>query len=130
MNVRLEIPEDLGRLPHDMELAIFRIVQESLTNVHRHSQAKNARIRLLRSQSTLSLGIQDDGQGIPADKLAEVQSQGAGLGLRGMRERIRQFRGEMKIDSNDQGTGISIAFPLPAPERSETAVERRKASTV
>ena len=113
LNIRLEIPEDFGRLPREMELVLFRLVQECLTNIHRHSDSKSAAITLLRSSKNVSIQIRDQGKGISPEKLAKIQSQGSGVGIRGMRERIRQFEGVMDIQSNGTGTAISFAFPLP-----------------
>jgi PAS domain S-box-containing protein len=113
LNIRLEIPEDFGRLPREMELVLFRLVQECLTNIHRHSDSKSAAITLLRGGKTVSIQIRDEGKGISPEKLAKIQSQGSGVGIRGMRERIRQFEGVMNIQSNGTGTTISFVFPLP-----------------
>ena len=113
LNIRLEIPEDFGRLPREMELVLFRLVQECLTNIHRHSDSKSAAITLLRGGKTVSIQIRDEGKGISPEKLAKIQSQGSGVGIRGMRERIRQFEGVMNIQSNGSGTTISFVFPLP-----------------
>ena len=95
-----------------MELTVFRIVQECMTNIHRHSGSKTATIRLSRENDSVSLEIQDDGKGIPDQKLAETQTQRAGVGITGMRERVRHLRGQMNVESNNRGTKISVAFPL------------------
>jgi signal transduction histidine kinase len=113
LQISLDISEDFGRLSHEMELVIFRIVQESLTNVHRHSGSKNAMIRIDRDSERVLLEIQDEGKGMPAEKLSEIQSQGSGVGISGMRERVRQFEGELSIQSNASGTTISFAFLIP-----------------
>ena len=113
LDVRLEIAEDFGRLSRDLELVIFRLVQESLTNIHRHSGSKSAQIQVLRDADIVSLAVQDQGKGITPEKLAEIHSRGSGVGIRGMRERARQFHGEMSIESNGSGTRISVVFPAP-----------------
>jgi PAS domain S-box-containing protein len=113
LDIRLEIPEDFGRLPREMELVLFRLVQECLTNIHRHSDSKNAAITLFRNGKIVSIQIRDEGKGISPEKLAKIQSQGSGVGIRGMRERIRQFEGVMHIQSNGTGTTISFVFPMP-----------------
>ncbi len=110
LNITLEIPENFGRLSHQLELAVFRIVQEALTNVHRHSGSKVATIRLTRSAELASLEVEDEGRGIPPEKLAEIQAQG--VGIRGMRERVLQLGGNLKIDSQPGGTRILVTFPL------------------
>lgn len=102
----------LARLSREMELVIFRLVQESLTNIHRHSGSKSAVIRLACNGDSVSLEVQDSGKGISAEKLSEIQSQGSGVGIRGMRERARHFGGHMMIESNHKGTKISFQFPL------------------
>lgn len=113
LQITLDVSEDFGRLPREMELVVYRLVQECLTNIHRHSGSRSASIRLEREGRKFSLQIEDAGKGIPAEKLNQLQSQGAGVGLRGMSERIRQFDGRMNIRSSDQGTTISFLFELP-----------------
>jgi len=113
LEISLSISEDFGRLSPEMELVIFRIVQESLTNVHRHSGSKNAVIRMVREGEKVLLQVRDEGKGIPAEKLSEIQSQGSGVGMCGMRERVRQFEGDLTIQSDASGTTISFAFLVP-----------------
>jgi PAS domain S-box-containing protein len=120
LEIELDIAENFGRLPADLELAIFRIVQESLTNIHRHSGSKTAMIHLSRSAQNVLLEIQDQGKGIPAEKLAAIKAQRTGVGIAGMRERIRHFKGEMDIQSNDAGARIVVTFPLPTTAASES----------
>jgi len=114
LNINLCIAEDFGRLPGDMELLVFRLVQEALTNIHRHSGSKNAFIRVAREVETVVVEVQDTGKGMSAEKLAEIQSQGSGVGIRGMRERLRQFQGNIKIDSGPSGTRLLVTIPIPA----------------
>ena len=92
IQTRLEIPRALGRLPRDAELALFRILQESSTNVHRHSGSRTAIVRLLLRDARLILEVTDQGKGIPTANLEESGEDwtGAlGVGLRGMHERMR-----------------------------------------
>jgi len=112
LKINLDIPHDLERIPKDMELGVFRVVQECLTNIHRHSGATDALIHISRSTGTLLLEVADNGKGIPADKLAEIQLKGTGVGIRGMRERVGQFQGEMKIESGASGTKILVSMPV------------------
>lgn len=112
LEIKLDVPDDFGRLSRPTELVMFRLVQEALTNIHRHSGSKTASIRMARNQNGISLEIQDQGAGIPPDKLSRLQAQGSGVGIRGMRERVRQCDGDMRIESNDRGTTISFKFPL------------------
>jgi PAS domain S-box-containing protein len=111
LDIDLEVPSDFGRLSPDTELVIFRIVQEALTNIHRHSQSEMALIRLARNDETISVEIQDWGTGIPPEKLKAIQSHGSGVGIRGMRERVRQLHGELCIESNADGTRVGVTFP-------------------
>lgn len=114
LQVDLNMPEEFERLPAEMELAIFRIVQESLTNIHRHSGSKTAKIRLGSEGKHIVVEIQDRGRGMSPERLTEVQTQGGGVGIRGMRERLRPFRGELTIGSNELGTKIRATLIAPA----------------
>jgi signal transduction histidine kinase len=113
LQVRLDMSEDFGRLPGDMELVVFRLVQECLTNIHRHSGSKLASIRVVRQSDQVAVEVRDQGAGMSPERLAQVQSGGSGVGIRGMRERLRQFKGEMKIESDCSGTGILVTIPVP-----------------
>jgi PAS domain S-box-containing protein len=112
LNIELTISENFGRLAGEIELAVFRIVQECLTNIHRHSASKTATIRLSRTAESVSLQIQDEGKGISAEMLARIQAQRSGVGITGIRERVRHFRGVMDIQSSGRGTKISVTFPI------------------
>ena len=116
--VTLDVAANLGRLPGDMELAIFRVVQECLTNIHRHSGSKTAVIRVSRTGETVRTEVRDQGKGISPERLLEIQSQGSGVGIRGIRERIRHFHGEMKIESSGSGTSVIVSIPMPREARS------------
>jgi len=122
----LVISKDFGRLSDEMEVAIFRIVQECLTNIHRHSGSKTAMIRLSHMGQGVSLEIQDQGKGIPAEKLMEIQGNRAGVGIAGMRERVRHLNGRMDIQSNANGTKILVTLPVAAPSGAQN-LERRTA---
>src|SRR4029077_1445915 len=89
LDVDLKVPENFERLSADTELVIFRIVQESLTNVHRHSGSKTASIRVAREADRIIVEVQDTGKGMSPERLTEIQSQGTGVGISGMRERLR-----------------------------------------
>jgi signal transduction histidine kinase len=112
LKIELGTVEDLGRLPDDMEMAIFRIAQECLTNIHRHSGGKTAAIRLSRNAEAVLLEIQDDGAGIPDQTLIAIRTQRSGVGITGMRERVRHLNGIMSIESSANGTKISVTLPL------------------
>ena len=114
LQITLSISKTFGRLPREMELVVYRLVQECLTNIHRHSGSKSASISLFRAGDIISLEIQDAGRGIPPEKLKLLQLQGAGVGIRGMIERVRQFNGEIDIKSDGSGTTVSFIFHVPA----------------
>jgi PAS domain S-box-containing protein len=115
IGVHLDIPQaGLARLTGDLEIAIFRIVQESLTNIHRHSGSPNARIRIAQAAQHIDCEISDDGVGISEEKQLELNSHGVmGVGIRGMRERIRQLGGTLRIESNANGNGTTVFVRLP-----------------
>jgi len=112
LSIELDISDNLERLAPEVELAIFRLVQECLTNIHRHSGSKTAVIRIARESNKIVAEVQDHGKGISQQRLAEIQSQGVGVGIRGMRERVRQSHGELSLDSNALGTKITAIFPV------------------
>ena len=114
IQVKLDLPAELGRLDTDIETALFRVVQEALTNVHRHSSASEVDIRLFVDTKHIQLDVSDNGKGIPKDRLQRVRESGSGtgVGLAGMRERVRDLGGSMEIKSDDAGTTIIICIPL------------------
>jgi len=113
IKVSLNLPENLERLATDLELMIFRVVQECLTNVHRHSESPSATICLCKSSGKLTLEIRDQGKGMPADRLVAATDSGTvGVGLRGMRERVKAFGGELEIISDGQGTMVRATIPF------------------
>jgi signal transduction histidine kinase len=114
IHVDLDLADDFDRLPHDVETAIFRLVQECLTNVHRHSGSTVAKIRIVRTPDEVRVEVQDQGKGIPVERQSELSSGGTpGVGIRGMRERLRQLGGTLEIASNGAGHGTSIVARLP-----------------
>ena len=115
LEVDLQISENFGRLPSEMELLIFRLVQESLTNIHRHSGSKTALIQLEREENNILVKVEDNGSGMSPERLAQIQSQGTGVGIRGMRERVRHFRGDLVIESNRSGTKVYATIPVKTP---------------
>ena len=110
IKVDLEIPADFGRLPSEMEIAIFRIVQECLTNIHRHSGSAVASIRLRKDGHIVTVQIRDQGKGIPEAKQRELTASGLGFG--GMRERVRQLGGTLEIRSDADGTVVSAILKV------------------
>jgi signal transduction histidine kinase len=112
--VDLELPADSRRIPRALELVVFRIVQESLTNIHRHSGSQSAMIRLTRSAQSVEVEIADRGKGIPVAKGREMIPAQVGVGVRGMEERVRQFGGRLRIESSSSGTKVMAMIPLSA----------------
>jgi signal transduction histidine kinase len=112
IKVDLELPEDFGRLPKELELVVFRVVQESLTNIHRHSGSSSARISLARAKGAVHFEISDTGKGISPEKQQEMTAAKAGVGVRGMEERVRQFDGTLQIVSDGGGTRVVVTLPV------------------
>ena len=110
--VELELPEDSSRLPRSLEMVLFRVVQEGLTNIHRHSGSPWAKIRLTRSPHRVQLEIVDGGKGISPERQRAMATAQLGVGVRGMEERVRQFGGDLKIESNPTGTSVKVTIPL------------------
>ena len=107
IKVDLEIPSNFGRLPDELEIAVFRIVQECLTNIHRHSGSTTAAIRLRQESDNLIVQVQDRGKGISQEKQQElIESGGGGVGFAGMRERLRRLGGTLEIQSDGSGTAV------------------------
>ena len=112
IDVDLQLPDDFGRLPRNLEITLFRVVQECLTNIHRHSGSTTAAIRVARSPNEVRLEVRDAGKGIPADTQAGLSSgKLSGVGLRGMHERLRQMGGQLDVCSNADGTLIRATLP-------------------
>jgi signal transduction histidine kinase len=114
IQVQCDIPEKFERPGRDRELVLFRILQESLTNVHRHSEATTATVRLARHNGMVQLEIADNGKGIPEERLRHLNTSAdkAGVGITGMRERVRELGGTLEIRSLSRGTSVSAVLPL------------------
>jgi signal transduction histidine kinase len=114
ISVDLELPEQFDRLPRDMETALFRIVQESLINIHRHAESETARIHLRHAAGTLVLEIEDWGRGIPKASLEHITSgEGVvGVGIAGMSERIERLGGRLELTSSARGTTVRVRVPI------------------
>jgi PAS domain S-box-containing protein len=115
--VKLNLTPDLGRLPQEVELMLFRIVQESLTNIHRHSGSRTATIRLARYPQDIVLEVRDQGNGIGKPDREGASGMRIGVGIAGMRERVRQIGGTLQIRSRSGGTDIEVVVPLCDPYR-------------
>jgi PAS domain S-box-containing protein len=121
LKIDTSIPKDFGRLSDDMEVTVFRIVQECLTNIHRHSGSKTATICLSRNDRSVSLEIEDNGRGMPAERLARIHGERSGVGITGMRERVRHLNGVLNVQSSPKGTKVSVTLPLVASSKSAAA---------
>jgi PAS domain S-box-containing protein len=115
LQVDLEIDPDLPRMPRATEAIVFRVVQESLTNIHRHAKTKTARVRISQSPQTVRIQIQDNGGGIPGFTTLEKSDFKLGVGIQGMRERVRQLNGEFEIESGPGGTTVTAVLPTNFP---------------
>lgn len=125
IQVTLEVTESLPRMGQDVELALFRILQEALTNIHKHSESPSVDIRVKIEGSKVSLRIRDYGKGIPASVIDTFNKSHAGLGvgLAGMRERVRDLGGRLELKSDENGAVVEVSIPFsPAPEAQEPEV--------
>ncbi|HEY4903953.1 MAG TPA: PAS domain-containing protein [Candidatus Sulfotelmatobacter sp.] len=111
IQVGLQISVGAERLPQETELTVFRVVQECLANIHRHSSSKTASIRIEFQDGWLNMQIKDAGKGIPAEKQIEGLDGQLGVGIRGMRERLRLLGGTLEIESNSAGTTVRAMLP-------------------
>jgi signal transduction histidine kinase len=114
IQVKIDLPENLGRLPKAIELGLFRVLQESLTNIHRHSGSPRAEVSLKVFPEKVVLELSDFGKGIPPRLLESFQTKGIsfGVGLAGMRERVRELGGHLEVQARSPGTFVSVALPL------------------
>ncbi len=117
IRTEVDLPQDLGRLPQVIETALFRILQECVSNVHRHSGSPTVSIRIRREPAAITLEVADRGHGMmhTLDDKTETYA-GLGVGITGMRERVRQLGGELKIQSNGCGTTVKATLPVAATE--------------
>jgi len=115
LKLTLDAPNDPVRLPDAIELALFRVLQEALTNVHRHSGASNADILIRRSSGQVILEVNDNGHGMSQEMLDRFREAGTGtgVGLMSMHERARELGGTIQIESGSTGTSMRIAIPVP-----------------
>src|SRR5438874_1053272 len=111
--VSLDLPPDLQRLPEAIEIALFRVLQESLTNVHRHSRAKSAEISLDVDAEQVTIEIRDHGRGMPPHIIRQIEAETSklGVGLAGIRERIHELGGKFVVSSSAHGTTVHASIP-------------------
>ena len=117
INVRADIGNSRERLPQSVEIALFRVLQESLTNIHRHSGASDASVHFRHEVDAVVLEVRDFGRGIPEERLRLLHGVTAetGVGLAGMRERLHELNGTLEIESDGHGTSMRATVPLYAP---------------
>jgi len=130
IDAKLDLPQNFAGLSKEIELSIFRVVQECLTNIHRHAGSPTAGIRVTQDEACLRVEIEDAGKGIPPEtESAFVLSAHVGVGLRGMRERLRQLGGTLQIQSNGHGTRVTAILPV-VPSKSAPAIHARAVPAV
>ena len=118
IKTKLHVDRNLGRLSREIETAMFRVLQEALTNVHRHSGSATAEVRLQLHAGNLELEVSDRGKGIPAAQLAKSGRDAHGVGLRGMNERMRQLGGKIELRLTPNGTTVKAIVPVSAGDHS------------
>jgi signal transduction histidine kinase len=116
IKVSCDIPDGEARLPRDLELTLFRVLQEALTNIQRHSKSVKAEVQFIANGKKATLKVRDHGVGLPAQMMQSFHENGThvGVGLAGMKERVRERNGEFEIRSDSTGTFISATFPVVA----------------
>src|SRR3984957_6219097 len=114
IQVRLHLPEGI-RLPSSVEIVLFRVLQESLTNITKHAGSATVDVILQLGQNVISLSVRDYGKGIPAERLEKMNGSGSdvGVGIAGMGERLKELRGSLEIESDSTGTLLKASIPLP-----------------
>jgi signal transduction histidine kinase len=114
VQLTMDIPEPVERLPREVEIALFRVLQESLTNIHRHSKSNSAEVIFQPGPQQATLIVKDHGVGISQELLERFRSSGtSGVGLAGMRERIRELGGSFEVASGNDGTSLRVTVPVP-----------------
>jgi signal transduction histidine kinase len=112
IHVEFETGPEIGLLPMEMETHLFRVAQEGLSNILRHSGSLNAIVRLERQADEVTLEIEDFGRGMPATAAASGSTGEAGLGILGMQERLRKIGGRLEVRSSYQGTMLTASVRL------------------
>jgi signal transduction histidine kinase len=122
VKISYDLPDSEERLPRDLELTLFRVLQEALTNIQRHSKSTTAEVQLSVNGKMATLKVRDHGVGLPPEIMQSFHENGTsvGVGLAGMKERVRERNGEFEILSDSEGTLISATFPV-VPDSSESS---------
>jgi signal transduction histidine kinase len=124
VQIELKLDDVVERLPKEIELALFRVLQEALTNVHRHAKARSVYIEVTCKDEVVALVVRDDGAGIPRVKLQRYRGgQAGGIGLAGMRERLAELNGKLEVESSGTGTTIRATVPTSACDMPESNSE-------
>jgi len=128
IKVSLQVDEPIERLPREIEIALFRVLQESLTNVYRHAAAQAVDVSIVCRDGHVTLVVADDGKGIPQGVLARFRGGAAsGIGLAGMRERLAEFGGEIRVESSGGGTTVEAWIPTAVCAVGEEAISQAAA---
>lgn len=132
IEVQCDIPESMERPSRERELVLFRVLQESLTNVHRHAQASQASVHLTHISDQIELEVRDNGKGIPENRIKPVNGSVArsGVGLAGMRERVLKVGGQLHIQSLHPGTAIRVVLPLSPTGSSDVSINTHQTDSV
>lgn len=112
ISATLDLPDNLERLPADVEITVFRAVQECLTNVHRHARSPSCAVKVFQDGDRLTVEVRDAGIGISKEKRPTLAFSGSGVGLRGLHERLRHLGGTLEIHSSGQGTVVMVRVPI------------------
>jgi signal transduction histidine kinase len=111
IEVRLEVdPPDLGRLKSELETAIFRIVQEALTNMFRHSGARNGSVTVIERNGNIVVTVRDDGKGVE-EQVVQLRPESVGVGIGGMRQRVSELGGSLRLANAHPGTIVEVVIP-------------------
>jgi two-component system, NarL family, sensor kinase len=111
IEIRLEVePADLSRLKPDIETAVFRIIQEALTNMFRHSGARNGRVSLTEGEGCIVVTVRDDGKGIE-EQVIQLRPDSVGVGIGGMRQRVNELGGSLRLANANPGTIVEVVIP-------------------
>jgi len=112
IQVTLDLPDDTERLSQDLETTIYRLIQECLTNVHRHSGSKTASIRVVKDDHEVRLEVTDEGKGLVPKTESAAEEVRPGVGILGMKERVRQFGGVLEVSSRRSGMSVRATLPI------------------
>jgi len=120
--VVLEVdPPDLGRLKSELETAIFRIVQEALTNMFRHSGARNGRVTIIQKGGNIVVSVADDGKGID-EQVIQLRPESVGVGIGGMRQRVTELGGTLRLANTNPGTLLEVIIPAVRHDTASVAI--------